>query len=108
MTFSVRVTAGARKDLRRIHDYISQSDSRDKADSVALHILKAISTLENLPMRGVHPPELLALGNRTYREVFFKPYRIIYRVQGELVFVALIADGRREMHSLLSDRLLRP
>jgi toxin ParE1/3/4 len=108
MTFTVRVTAGARNDLRRIHDYILHSDSREKADYVALHILKTIATLEKLPLRGVHPPELVALGNRTYREVFFKPYRIIYRVRGEIVFIALIADGRREMHSLLSDRLLRP
>ncbi len=108
MSFTVRVTSGARNDLRRIHDYISHSDSREKADYVGLHILKAISTLEKLPKHGVHPPELLALGNRTYREIFFKPYRIIYRVRGEIVFVVLIADGRREMQSLLSDRLLRP
>ena len=52
------------------------------------------------------PKELLALGVREYREVFFKPYRIIYRVQDETVYVLLIADGRRDMQSLLQRRLL--
>jgi len=32
------------------------------------------------PPRQTSPKELLALGIREYREVFFKPYRIIYRV----------------------------
>ena len=53
-----------------------------------------------------HPPDLAALGVREYREVFFKPYRIIYRVQNEHVYVYLIADGRRDMQELLSRRLV--
>ena len=40
------------------------------------------------------------------REVHFKPYRIVYRVLGEDVYVYLVADGRREMQALLSRRLL--
>lgn len=38
--------------------------------------------------------------------VFFKPYRLVYRVAGERVYVYLIADGRRDMQSLLARRLL--
>ena len=102
------MTAGARKDLRGIHDYISTHDSRTNADYVAQSILRIILTLQELPMRGVHPPELLAIGNRNYRELFFKPYRILYRIHENTVYIALIADGRRDMHSLLSNRLLTP
>ncbi len=54
------------------------------------------------------PPELAALGIRAYREVFFKPYRLIYRVEKRRVVVFLIADGRRDMQSLLARRLLSP
>lgn len=46
------------------------------------------------------------LGIREYREVFFKPYRIIYRVIGTNVYVLLIADGRRDMRTLLQRRLV--
>ena len=35
-----------------------------------------------------------------------KPYRVIYRIMGKRVFVYLIADGRRDMPTLLERRLL--
>lgn len=35
-----------------------------------------------------------------------KPYRLIYRIVGEAIVVYLIADGRRDMQSLLARRLL--
>ena len=38
--------------------------------------------------------------------MFFQPYRVIYRVVGERVYVYLIADGRRDMQGLLQRRLL--
>ncbi len=37
---------------------------------------------------------------------FFKPYRIIYRVERRTVYPYLIADGRCDMQTLLSRRLL--
>ena len=49
-----------------------------------------------------YPKELIALGIREYREVFFKPYRMICRVIGRDVYVYLIADDRRDMQSLLA------
>jgi toxin ParE1/3/4 len=39
--------------------------------------------------------------------VFFKPYRLIYRVVDARVIVYLIVDGRRDMQSLLARRLLK-
>ena len=53
-----------------------------------------------------YPKELLALGIRNYREIFFKPYRVIYQVTGDKVHVMLIVDGRRDMQALLLRRLL--
>ena len=47
-----------------------------------------------------------ALGIKDYRQTFFKPYRVIYRVDGQRVYVYVIVDGRRDMQSLLARRLL--
>jgi len=69
-------------------------------------IEKAFGSLSESPNRGAHPKELLALGIRDYREIFFKPYRVIYRVLGNVLHVFLIADGRRDMQTLLHRRLL--
>jgi toxin ParE1/3/4 len=106
MHANVKFTPGARKDLRNIHDYISSHDSPEKADYVARKIIEAAMSLGELPHRGAYPPELLAIGKRDYRQVFFKPYRIFYRVIGDTVHIAVVADGRRDMQSLLARRLL--
>ena len=69
-------------------------------------IEEVFDSLSGSPQRGTYPKELLALGIRDYREVFFKPYRVIYRLTGNAVHVMLIADGRRDMLTLLQRRLL--
>jgi len=82
-------------------------DAPGKADYVLDQIEKAFSSLSENPERGAYPKELLAIGLREYREIFFKPYRIIYRVMVENVYVMVIADGRRDMQTLLQRRLLQ-
>lgn len=106
MPFAVLLTNDAARDLNELYNYIAVHDSPRKADYVLEKIEKTFSTLSELPERGVYPKELLKLGIRDYREVFFKPYRIIYRVMDKNVYVLLIVDGRRDMQSLLQRRLL--
>ena len=106
MSFEVLLTAGARRDLQEIVDFIAENDSPESADRVLARLEEAIAGLSELPERGSHPKELLELGIREYRQVFYKPYRLIYRVSGKIVHVFLIVDGRRDMQSLLERRLL--
>lgn len=108
MAFAVRFTIEARKDMRAIQDYISKNDSPEKADYVTRGIIRAALALQEMPDRGSHPQELLQLGYKVYRQVFFKPYRIFYRVRANTVYIGLIADGRRDIAPLLSRRLLKP
>ena len=106
MPFTVLLTHDAARDLEELYDYILLHDAPKKADYVLEQIEKAFSRLSESPERGAYLKELLALGIREYREVFFKPYRIIYRVIAKNVYVLLIADGRRDMQTLLQRRLL--
>lgn len=106
MPFAVFLTHDAARDLDELYGCIAVHDAPQKADYVLEQIEKAFSRLSQFPERGAYPKELLALGIREYREIFFKPYRIIYRVMGENVYVLLICDGRRDMQSLLQRRLL--
>ena len=107
MPFEVQLTADAVRDLEDIHDDISERHSLSEADCVLERIERAFTSLAEHPHRGSYPKELLDIGIREYREVFFKPYRIIYRVTASHVYVLLIADGRRDMQSLLQRRLLQ-
>jgi toxin ParE1/3/4 len=105
MAFTVRFTKAALQDLRELHAFITAHDSRENADYVTREIVRAALTLRDFPNRGANPPELIAQGNRSYRQIFFKPYRILYRIRANIVFIAVIADGRRNMALLLSKRL---
>lgn len=107
MAFQVFLTDDASRDLDELYDYIESHDAPGKADYVLDQIEKAFSSLSENPERGAYPKELLAVGLREYREIFFKPYRIIYRVMAEKVYVMVIADGRRDMEALLQRRLLQ-
>jgi toxin ParE1/3/4 len=66
---------------------------------------EVVESLADHPQRGNCPKELVALGMRDYRQVFFKPYRVIYRVVGQRVYIYVVADGRRDMQTLLAMRL---
>ena len=107
MSYLAQVTDDAARDLEEICDYIEQHDAPDKADHVLERIEWAFNSLSKHPRRGKYPKELLDIGIREYREIFFKPYRIIYRVMGNNVYVLVIVDGRRDMQTLLQRRLLQ-
>ena len=107
MSFLVQLTDDATGDLEEIYDYIDRHDVPGRADYVLEQIEKAFSSLSEYPERGNYPRELLDIGIREYREIFFKPYRIIYRVMENNVYVLVIADGRRDMQTLLQRRLLQ-
>ena len=106
MGYRVFLTEDALRDLEDIDDYISQHDSPENADYVLNKIETAIHKLADFPNRGTYPEERSSLGIKEYREVFFKPYRIIYRVIDSKIYIYVIADGRRDMQTLLSRRLL--
>ena len=106
MSIRVELTHDAKADLNRLADYIARHHSIDQATYVIEKLEAVVAKLSTFPQRGAYPPELLALGIREYRQVFFKPYRLVYRIFGKRVVVLLIADGRRDFASLLAERLL--
>jgi toxin ParE1/3/4 len=85
MTHQVLLTENASPDLVEIVEYIAAHDSPARAQYVLDRIEAVLQGLTSLPEGGAHPGELLALGVREYREVFFKPYRVVYRAVGERV-----------------------
>ena len=105
-SYKVVMTKDAEADLEDIYNYIADHDSIDNADYVLDELLKVTDTLVNFPMKGSIPKELQSLGIREYRQIFFKPYRVIYRTIEKQVVIFIIADGRRDMQTLLSRRLL--
>jgi toxin ParE1/3/4 len=104
--FGVELTQGAEDDLESIFDYLAENHSVEQATELLDSVLSKIQTLERYPQRGSIPKELETLGIREFRQVLMRPYRLIYRVMEDKVFIMIIADGRRDMQTLLEQRLL--
>jgi toxin ParE1/3/4 len=105
--FEVLLTEDAVRDLEELVAFLEATDCAAAADRVLERIDALVTSLSENPERGVVVGELAALGVREYRELFFKPYRLIYRVFEARVVVFLVVDGRRDMRTLLQERLLR-
>jgi toxin ParE1/3/4 len=103
----VRLSDDAARDLDDIISYIDGRDTPARGDYVLDQIESALRRLSVTPLQGVCPRELSSVGVREFREILFKPYRIIYRVGVDEVLVLVIADGRRDMQTLLQRRLLQ-
>ena len=106
MSHRVYLTQHALRDLQELDDHLLNSESAGRADYVLKKIESLLESLAESPDRGSRPKELLELGIAEYRQVFFKPYRIIYTLKEENIYIVLIADGRRDMETLLQRRLL--
>ncbi len=106
MAYRVFLIEEAEKDIYGIVGYIAKYDSPEKAEKILDGLEAACAGLKELPGRGVIPKELEAIGIGIYRELHFKPYRIIYEVRVNEVYVHAVLDGRRDMPTLLEQRVL--
>jgi len=105
--YSVRLTNEVEYDLIDLFEYIAKKDSVESANYVLDKLDTLILSLAQRPERGKYLPELYKHGIKAYREVLFKPYRIIYEIFSNHVVILGCFDGRRDMQSLLERRLLR-
>ena len=103
--FVVEWAQPASKDLENIIDYISQ-DNVDTAISIFEKIKSKCNTLDQFPDRGRIVPELKAHGILSYRELIISPWRVIYRVSEQKVYVLAVIDSRRNMEDILIERFL--
>jgi toxin ParE1/3/4 len=105
--YKVLIDAQAKQDLKEIFIYEATNDSRSAADKLLESLEQTCYRLEEFPERGHIPPELKLTGIKRYLEIHFKPYRIIYEIDNNQVYIHTVLDGRRNIQEILSERLLR-
>ena len=104
--FRVQWAAVAVRDLEELVGYIAV-DSKTYAARVLKRIETRAAALDSTPARGRIVPELAHFGMRTWRELVVKPYRLVYRIEGDTVRVLAVIDARRDFEDVLLERLLR-
>lgn len=107
MKFKVIFDPQAKLDLREIFLYVAVNDNIQSANKLLDALEETCYKLEKYPDRGHIPPELRTTGIKSYLEIHYKPYRIIYEIENNLVYVHSVVDGRRNIQEILSNRFLR-
>lgn len=93
----------AEKDLINIIEYIAE-DSPQNALNILTKIKKQSSALCSNPKRGRVVPELYDQGISQYRELIIAPWRLIYRISEQNVYVLSVIDSRRNVEDILMKR----
>ncbi len=104
--YKVSLTEKAKSDVREIFDYLENERGNDFAIGFIDNLLKQIDTLEQFPFRCPSIPEVTNIANADYRHLMLPPFRIVYKITDKNVIILIVADGRRDMTSLLRDRLI--
>lgn len=108
MTTPVTWTAAARDDVLEIVDYIA-THSPINAGKILDRLEARAASLDQFPGRGRISPEVRHLGITSIRELIENPWRIVYEYSGQEreVLIVGVFDGRRDLQSVLLERLLR-
>jgi addiction module RelE/StbE family toxin len=103
--YNVVWASAAEKDLEKIIVYISE-DSPQNALNILKRIRQQAADLYNLPERGRIVPELYDQGIMQYRELIIAPWRLIYRISKQEVYVLSVIDSRRNVEDILMKRFI--
>ena len=104
--YKVEWTSNAKEDLLNIVDYIKQ-DSLHAARKVYTQIKEKVQSSNFFPLRGRVVPELQRQGITIYRELIENPWRIMYKIENDTVYIMAIFDARQNVEELLLQKLLR-
>jgi toxin ParE1/3/4 len=107
MKYKVIIDPQAKLDLKEIYIYVAVNDSVQAANKLLDALEETCYKLEKYPERGHIPPELRQTGIKKYLEILYKPYRIIYEIENDKIYIHSVIDGRRNIQEILSDRFLR-
>lgn len=105
MRKEIRWTKTAVQDLDGIIPYIAENNPYN-AEKIFKGIRKECENLANFERAGRIVPELKIQNIHIYRELLVIPWRIIYRVSENTVYILAIFDGRRDLQEVLLARIL--
>jgi len=104
--YKVQWTSNAKEDLLNIVAYIKQ-DSVNAARKVYEQIKEKAQSSNFFPLKGRVVPELQKEGITIYKELIAQPYRIMYKIEKDTVYIMAIFDSRQNVEELLLQKLLR-
>lgn len=101
--FRVIVGPLAEQDLAQVAEYVSR-DSPSRAETLLNRLGDAIASLSIGPLRWPVAPESEAFA-REIRQRTVRPFRVVFEIRGDVVFVLRVRHGARRTLDPALDRL---
>lgn len=98
---------GAEEDLKELRHYLIRSFGKAAWQESYQKVKDAVRAIQTFPQGGAIPDELIDLSLQQYRQVISGMNRIIYEIRGDVIYIHVVCDTRRDMRTLLSRRLIR-
>ena len=96
-----------RQDLQDFRRYVINKFGGTAWAATRNNIADAIARIEDSPRDAATPPELVDFRMSGYYEVLSGTNRIIYKVDGDIIYVHLVVDARSDLEDVLARRLFR-
>lgn len=93
---NIKLELDAREDMRQIEEYISK-DSVYYANKTIEGIVEKTKYLSMFPYMGRKIPEF---NNTNFRELIYKSYRILYRVNSNVYILKIFHHSRDILNSI--------
>jgi plasmid stabilization system protein ParE len=103
--FEIYWSSPAEKDLDEITEFISH-DSVNSALLLFDKIKRKCNSLQFSPYRCRIVPELKKIDIDAFRELILNPYRVIFKISNDSIFIMAVLDGRRDLEDILIERIL--
>ena len=103
----VVILDSAEQDLKDLRSYVVKNFSLATWLKTYNKLKESIRNLAAFPLLGAVPPELESLNMNQYRQIISGMNRVIYEPRADAVYIYMIVDTRRDLETLLMQRLMR-
>ena len=103
----VVILDSAEQDLKDLRSYVVKNFSQATWLKTYNKLKESIRNLAAFPLLGAVPPELESLNMNQYRQIISGMNRVIYEPRADAVYIYMIVDTRRDLETLLMQRLMR-
>jgi plasmid stabilization system protein ParE len=103
--YFIKWAAPARDDLDEIIEYVAQTNIT-YAVKILDKIELAVKNLDISPKRGRIVPELERYGYILYREIIVDYWRIMYKIENDIVYIMVVIDSRRNVEDIILKRII--
>lgn len=97
MSIKIKWAENALCDLEGIRNFIGR-DSKYYSKEVIGSILNKVKRLKDFPNIGRKVPEM---NDENIRELFSYSYRIIYKIDRDILYIITVIHGAKKLHSLM-------